>query len=146
MTDILDYPDNLVLHLEREKRSYKVFTTDKRGSFKVINGLWAGDGVIDTSYIGERFLKQLFVDSCINGYDIKLNLIFKQGLLGIAKELAKEREEQLKKEALLSKDEVAAEIVSDSEEENKVKVIYHQEGEEKVYEVVPEEEIPEKYF
>lgn len=139
MTDILDYPDNLVLHLERERRSYKVFTTDKRGVFKVINGLWQGDSVIDTSYIGERQLKQLFVDSCINGYELKCNLIFKQGLHGIAKELAKEREEQLK-------NEVSAEIVSDSEDENKVKVIYHQEGEEKVYEVVPEEEIPEKYF
>ena len=146
MSDILDFPDNLVLHLERDRRSYKAFTTDKRGVFKVINGLWAGDGVIDTSYIGERHLKQLMVDSCINGYDLKLNIIFKQGLYGLAKELAKEREEELKKQELLTKDEVAAEVVSDSEDENKVKVIYHEEGEEKVYEVVPEEEIPEKYF
>ena len=128
MSDILDFPDNLVLHLARDRRSYKVFTTDKRGSFKVINGLWAGDGVIDTSFIGERDLKQLFVDSCINGYELKTNLIFKQGLLGIAKELAKEREEQLKEQELLSKDEVAAEIVSDSsEEENTIRVVYHQE-------------------
>jgi hypothetical protein len=96
MADYLDFPDNLVLHLEREKRSYKVFTTDKRGVFKVLNGLMAGDAIIDTSYIGERYLKQLFVDSCINGYELKLNLIFKKGLFGVAQELAKEREEQLK--------------------------------------------------
>lgn len=124
MSDYLDFPDNLVLQLERDRRSYKVFTTDKRGQFKVINGLWAGDGVIDTSYIGERQLKQLMVDSCINGYEIKTNLIFKQGLLGLAKELAKEREEQLKQQ------EIEAEVVSDSsEEENNVKVYYHQEPE-----------------
>lgn len=140
MSDILDYPDNLVLHLERDKRSYKVFTTEKRGVFKVINGLWAGDGVIDTSYIGERYLKQLMVDSCINGYEIKSNLIFKQGLFGLAKELAKEREEQLRQQELLTKDEVFAEVVSDdSEEEHNIKVVYHQNEEQKMYEVVSDD-------
>ena len=108
MADYLDFPDNLILHLERDRRSYKVFTTDKRGVFKVINGLWSGDSVIDTNYIGERQLKQLMVDNCINGYEIKSNLIFKQGLLGLAKELAKEREEQLKKQ-----DETTCEIIND---------------------------------
>lgn len=127
MSDYLDFPDNLVLQLERDRRSYKVFTTDKRGCFKVINGLWAGDGVIDTSYIGERQLKQLMIDSCINGYEIKANLIFKQGLLGLAKELAKEREEQLKQPKEV---EIEAEVVSDSsEEENNIKVCYHPEPE-----------------
>lgn len=98
MADYLDFPDNLVLHLERDKRSYKVFTTDKRGVFKVLNGLSERDSIVDTSYVGERYLKQLFVDSCVNGYELKSNLIFKKSLLGIAQELAKEREEQIKLE------------------------------------------------
>jgi hypothetical protein len=98
MTDFLDYPDNLVLHLERDKRSYKCFTTDKRNHFKIINGLSFGDAVIDTKYINERELKQLLVDSSINGYQLKVNLAFKQGLIGVVRELAKEREEQMIKE------------------------------------------------
>lgn len=139
MDNILNFPDNLILHLERDKRSYKVFTTDKLDHFKVINGLWQGDSVIDTSYVGLRYLKQLMVDSCINGYEVKTNLIFKQGLYGLAKELAKEREEQLKAQELLTKDEVCAEVLSDSsEDENSVNVVYHQEQDERIYEVVPE--------
>jgi hypothetical protein len=110
MADYLDFPDNLVLHLEREKRSYKVFTTDKRGVFKVLNGLMAGDAIIDTSYINERYLKQLFVDSCINGYELKANLIFKKGLFGVAQELAKEREEQLKELKEQEPEEISEEV------------------------------------
>lgn len=97
MNEILDYPDNLVLHLERDRRSYKAFTTDKRGVFKIINGLWIGDSVIDTKYINERELKQLLVDSCINGYQIRTNLAFKEGLFGLARELASEFNESQSK-------------------------------------------------
>ena len=95
MESHLDYPDNLVLHLERDKHSYKCFTTDDRNRFKVIKGLSIYDGVIDTKFITERELKQLFIDSCINGYELKTNLVFKKGMLGIAKELAAEREAKL---------------------------------------------------
>lgn len=102
MSEVLDYPDNLVLHLEREKRSYKCFTTDRRDLFKIINGLSFGDSVIDTKYINERELKQLLVDSSINGYQLKTNLAFKQGLIGVVRELAKEREEQMIKEMAAS--------------------------------------------
>lgn len=98
MTDILNFPDNLVLHLARDRRSYKVFTTDNKDKFKVIQGLSHNDGVIDTKYIGERELKQLLVDNCINGYEIKINMVFKQGLFGLVKELAKEREDKMIKE------------------------------------------------
>jgi hypothetical protein len=121
MADYLDYPDNLVLHLEREKRSYKIFTTDKRGQFKIINGLWIGDSVIDTKHCNERELKQLFIDNCCNGYEIKTNLVFKQGLFGVAKELAKEREDRLK----------AAELSSiDNPDDEHIKMIIHEESEE----------------
>lgn len=128
MSDILDYPDNMILHLERNKRSYKVFTTDKRDHYKVINGLWTADSVIDTTYINERELKQLLVDSCINGYEIKTNLVFKQGLFGVAKELAKEREEKLKFERPM---------IHDNPEDENIKMIIHD---------IPEEEVIEKYF
>lgn len=137
MTDILDYPDNLVLHLERDRRSYKCFTTDKRDYFKIINGLYSMDSVIDTKYCNLRELKQLLVDSVINGYVLKSNLVFKQGLNGVVKELAAERQEQLNKEELLKKEEIEAEVISDSEDE-KIKVIYEQHEETKIYEVVPE--------
>ena len=120
MSDIFDYPDNLVLHLERDRRSYKVFTTDKRGNYKLINGLWMGDSIIDTKYINERELKQLLVDSCINGYQIKTNLAFKQGLFGLARELAEEfRGKQLSD----------TKNVTDNDDEN-VKVTYHNPDEE----------------
>ena len=94
---ILDFPDNLILHLERDRRSYKIFTTDKKGVYKSINGLWTGDSVIDTKYIDDRSLKQLMVDSCINGYEIKTNLVFKEGLHNLAKSLAQEYQEWLAK-------------------------------------------------
>jgi hypothetical protein len=131
-TDILDFPDNLILQLERDRRSYKCFTTDKRDYFKVINGLYEKDSVIDTSFVSKRDLKQLMVDSVINGYTLKLNLIFKEGFHGVVNELAAERRLRIAEQELLTKNEVAAEILSDSEDEN-VKVTY-------------EEEIPEKYF
>lgn len=132
MTDFLDFPDNLILHLERDRRSYKCFTTDKREYFKVINGLYEKDSVIDTKFINIRELKQLFVDSVINGYTLKFNLIFKEGFHGVVNELAAERRKQMAEQELLTKDEVAAEILSDSDDET-VRVTY-------------EEEIPEKYF
>jgi hypothetical protein len=132
MTDILDFPDNLILHLERDRRSYKCFTTDKREYFKVINGLYEKDSVIDTKFINIRELKQLLVDSVINGYTLKFNLIFKEGFHGVVNELAAERRKQMAEQELLTKDEVAAEILSDSDDET-VRVTY-------------EEEIPEKYF
>ena len=94
MSNILEFADNLVLHLQRDRRSYKVITTGDANKFKVVNGLWEGDSVIDTKYLNMREVKQLFVDSCINGYDVKANIMFKEGLIGVARELAKEREEK----------------------------------------------------
>ena len=93
--DHLDYPDNLVLHLERDKHSYKCYTTDDRNKFKIIKGLSIYDGVINRMFITERELKQLFIDESVNGYELKTNLVFKKGLHGIAKELAAERATKL---------------------------------------------------
>lgn len=98
MSDILDFADNLILHLERDKHSYKCYTTDERNKFKIVKGLSIYDGVIDIKFINYNELKQLFVDSCINGYEIKINLAFKKGLFGTAKELADERNKNMKNE------------------------------------------------
>lgn len=98
MATILDFPDNLVLHLERDSRSYKAFTTEERGKFKLLYGLDDRDSIIDTKFINERELKQVFIDASINGYELKLNLAFMKNLYGIAKELAAEREAQIKAE------------------------------------------------
>jgi hypothetical protein len=98
MADVFDFADNLILHMEREKRSLKFYTTEERDNFKIVNGLWNGDSVIDTKFCNLRELKQYLIDSVVNGYEIKLNMAFKQGLLGVAKELAAERVEQLKQE------------------------------------------------
>lgn len=125
----LNYPDNLVLCLERDKRSYKAFTTEVPNKFKIINGLSMGDAVIDTKFIDLKELKQLFVDSCVNGYSIKTNLMFKQGLLGVAKELAKEYEERTNKEAEMTL----------FEDDEKVKVIYEEYDDVKEYRVVAED-------
>jgi hypothetical protein len=97
--DILNYPDNLVLHLERDMKSYKAFTTEELGKFKLLYGLSQKDSIIDTRYINERELKQVFVDASINGYELKVNLAFRKNLYSIAKELAAEREAQISADA-----------------------------------------------
>lgn len=88
--DILDFPDNMVLHLERDSRSYKVFTTEERNKFKVIYGLSDKDSIIETEYHNLREVKQILIDASVNGYSLKFNLLFKQGVMGVAKELAEE--------------------------------------------------------
>ena len=98
MDDILTYPDNLVVHLERFYRSYKAFTTEEPGKYKLIYGLSDKDSIIDIRIVTDRELKQTLVDACINGYDLKLNLVFKKNLYNLAKELADERERMLEEE------------------------------------------------
>ena len=115
MTDMLDYPDNLVLHLERERRSYKCFTTDVKDKFKILNGLCDMDNIVDTKYLNIRELKQLLVDSVINGYTLKTNLIFKKGFHGIVNELAEERMKKLAEQESLTSNEINVEVVSDEE-------------------------------
>lgn len=88
--DLLDFPDNLVLHLMRDTRSYKVFTTDEKDKFKVLYGLSDKDSIVDTKFYTLREVKQLFIDASVNEYNLMLNLLFKRGLLGVAKELAEE--------------------------------------------------------
>ena len=110
MSSHLDYPDNLVICLGRGRRHIKCFTTDSRDKFKMIIGLSDMDGVIETKYINLRELKQLVIDSVINEFSLKENLIFRQGVHGLALELAKEREDTIKEQELHV---VPAEVIDD---------------------------------
>lgn len=93
---LFEFPDNLIVVLERNRRTIKVTTTEDANRFKVVSELGDKDAVIDGRYITERELKQLIVDSCINGFEIRQNLAFKKSLYGLAKELAEEREASLR--------------------------------------------------
>jgi len=93
---LFEFPDNPIVTLERNRRSIKVTTTGHPDVFDVVSGLGDDDGVIDRRRVSERELKQLIVDSCINGYEIRLNLAFKKSLYALAKELAEERETALR--------------------------------------------------
>lgn len=91
---LLHFADNLILELQRDRMTIKVITTSENNKFKVIHGLWIRNSIEETRYTDMRGLKQLLVDSCINGYSIKQNLVFPQGLHGVALELANERIKQ----------------------------------------------------
>jgi hypothetical protein len=97
--DITSFADNLVLHLERDYMSCKAYTTEEPDVFKVVTGMSHMDGIVYTDKLNLKELKQLFVDKSVNGYSLKLNLVFKAGLFGIAKELAAEYQERKKREA-----------------------------------------------
>lgn len=97
MDEIRQYPNNTVLLLQRDKNTVKVVTTEKPETLKMIRETTSIGLIIETKYITEKEAKHLFVDECINGYELRLNLLFKKGLYGIAKELAEEREAELAK-------------------------------------------------
>jgi hypothetical protein len=99
MENITSYADNLILHLERDGMTCKVYTTEDPNVFKSMTGMSYMDGITNTDKLNLRELKQLFVDHSVNGYSLKLNLVFKEGLFGVAKELAAEYQERKKREA-----------------------------------------------
>jgi hypothetical protein len=47
---------------------------------------------IFTERLSLKELQHLFIDKCVNGYTLKLNMVFKGGLWAVAKELASEKE------------------------------------------------------
>ncbi len=90
MEHLLQFSDNLVLDLERDSRSYKVYTTEEMGKFRVLYGLADRDAIVITFFYNLKEVKQMFIDASVNDYKLKLNLLFKNGLMGVAKELAEE--------------------------------------------------------
>lgn len=93
---LLDFADNVVLHLQRGSRSIKVITTGEEDRFKVEQGLADGDSIVDTSYCTYKDARHVYINGMVNGYTQKLNLMFKKGLFGVAKELSNEYEARQK--------------------------------------------------
>jgi hypothetical protein len=88
--DITKYADNLVLelHMPGTRRYIKVITTGETDSFKFersVQGLTVYD---ETEYITYQQCKHLLVDSVVNGFELTKNLLFPQGFMGVARELA----------------------------------------------------------
>jgi hypothetical protein len=63
------------------KRKIKVFSTEVQGTFKVIKGLSAKNQVLDRQLMTEKGLKQLWIDSVVNGYECVKNEIFMRGII-----------------------------------------------------------------
>lgn len=75
--------DNLVLEfLEQNemRRRIKVISTDEEDKFKVIRGLSAKNQVFDVTYMTGTELKQLWIDSVVNGFECVKNEIFMRGI------------------------------------------------------------------
>jgi hypothetical protein len=63
------------------RRSIKVFSTEKDDVFKVVRGMNAKNQVVDTKMMGVEEIKQLWIDSVVNGYECVRNEIFMRGIL-----------------------------------------------------------------
>ena len=75
--------DNIVLdfmELDEMKRRIKVLSTDEEDKFKVIRGLNAKNQIVDVTYMTTSELKQLWIDSVVNGYECVKNEIFMRGI------------------------------------------------------------------
>jgi hypothetical protein len=75
--------DNIVLdfmELNEMKRRIKVVSTEDEDRFKVIRGLSARNQIVDVSYMTGNELKQLWIDSVVNGFECVKNEIFMRGI------------------------------------------------------------------
>jgi hypothetical protein len=63
------------------KRKIRVFSTEVQGTFKVIKGITSKNQVVDLQLMSEKGLKQLWIDSVVNGYECVRNEIFIRGIL-----------------------------------------------------------------
>lgn len=93
--------DNVVLDFIETndmRRRIKVISTEDENRFKVIRGLNARNQVIDTTYMNTSELKQLWIDSVVNGYECMKNEIFMRGIKDCLPEPDPSKEEEDKKE------------------------------------------------
>lgn len=63
------------------RRRIKVFSTELDDVFKVVRGMNAKNQIIDTEMMGLKDIKQLWIDSVVNGYECVKNEIFMRGIL-----------------------------------------------------------------
>jgi hypothetical protein len=93
--------DNTVLDFIEQnemKRRIKVISTEDEDRFKVIRGLSAKNQVVDTTYMSGTELKQLWIDSVVNGYECVKNEIFMRGIKDCFPEPKPTEEEIIKEE------------------------------------------------
>ena len=83
----LEYADNIVLHFRHTemKMDTKVWTTGDVNRFKVGRGTDAGNRMYDTTFINMYDLESMAIDHIINGYELKVNWVFKDGIDGVVK-------------------------------------------------------------
>lgn len=63
------------------KRKIKVFSTEKDDVYKVLRGLSAKNQVVDMKLMSGEELKQLWIDSVVNGFECVKNELFMRGIL-----------------------------------------------------------------
>jgi len=78
----MDIANNLVLQFKcfSSNRTISVFTTPEEDKYKIIRGITPRNQITDTSYGNLEDLKQLWINSVCNEYDLTINLIFKKGV------------------------------------------------------------------
>jgi hypothetical protein len=90
--DICNFADNIVLELAlpNSRRRIKVITTGNPDEFKCERGV-AGISVYEEKeLLTLRAVKQLLVDSVVNGFVLETNKLFQKGFYGVCQELASE--------------------------------------------------------
>lgn len=68
-----------------------VFATETEDRFKVVNDLCSRGNVTDVSYVNREQLKNLWINSIINGYVIAENRIFPAGILDCFDDITREK-------------------------------------------------------
>ena len=78
----MDIANNLVLQFKcfSSNRTISVFTTLEEDKYKIIRGITPRNQVSHTEYGNLEDLKQLWINSVCNEYELTHNLLFKKGI------------------------------------------------------------------
>lgn len=78
----MNIANNLVLQFKcfSSNRSINVFSTEEEDRYKIVKGITPRNQVSHTEYGNLEDLKQLWIDSVVNEYELTHNLIFKKGV------------------------------------------------------------------
>ena len=78
----MNIANNLVLQFKcfSSNRTISVFSTVEEDKYKIIRGITPRNQVSHTEYGNLENLKQLWIDSVCNEYELTHNLIFKKGV------------------------------------------------------------------
>jgi hypothetical protein len=81
----MNIANNLVLQFKcfSSNRSINVFSTDEEDRYKIVRGITPRNQITDTSYGNLENIKQLYIDSIVNEYELTHNLLFKRGIMDV---------------------------------------------------------------